>query len=43
VLRDIAGHCVEETGGLFVKRPEDSEEYFQEKLEGAARATSRSK
>ncbi|GAD52551.1 anaerobic glycerol-3-phosphate dehydrogenase subunit A [Halarchaeum acidiphilum MH1-52-1] len=34
VLRDIAGHCVEETGGLFVKRPEDSEEYFQEKLQG---------
>ncbi|MCD2204740.1 anaerobic glycerol-3-phosphate dehydrogenase subunit GlpA [Halobacterium sp. KA-6] len=34
VLRDIASHCVEETGGLFVKRPEDSEEYFQEKLRG---------
>jgi glycerol-3-phosphate dehydrogenase len=34
VLRDIASHCVEETGGLFVKRPEDSEEYFEEKLEG---------
>ena len=34
VLREIAGHCVEETGGLFVKRPEDSEEYFEEKLEG---------
>jgi len=34
VLRDIASHCVEETGGLFVKRPEDSEEYFQEKLGG---------
>jgi len=34
VLRDIASHCVEETGGLFVKRPEDSEEYFQKKLEG---------
>jgi glycerol-3-phosphate dehydrogenase len=34
VLRDIASHCVEMTGGLFVKRPEDSEEYFQEKLEG---------
>jgi glycerol-3-phosphate dehydrogenase len=34
VLRDIAGHCVEMTGGLFVKRPEDTEEYFQEKLEG---------
>ena len=34
VLREIAGHCVEETGGMFVKRPEDSEEYFQKKLEG---------
>ena len=34
VLRDIASHCVEMTGGLFLKRPEDSEEYFQEKLEG---------
>ena len=34
VLREIAGHCVEETGGMFVKRPEDDEEYFQEKLEG---------
>jgi len=34
VLRDIASHCVEMTGGLFVKRPEDSEEYFQQKLSG---------
>ncbi|MFC7137361.1 anaerobic glycerol-3-phosphate dehydrogenase subunit GlpA [Halobaculum litoreum] len=34
VLRDIASHCVEMTGGLFVKRPEDTEEYFQQKLEG---------
>ncbi len=34
VLRDIASHCVEMTGGLFVKRPEDSEEYFQKKLSG---------
>ncbi|SDR11994.1 anaerobic glycerol-3-phosphate dehydrogenase subunit GlpA [Natronobacterium texcoconense] len=34
VLREIAGHCVEETGGLFVKRPDDSDAYFQEKLEG---------
>ena len=34
VLRDIASHCVEMTGGLFVKRPEDTEEYFREKLEG---------
>ena len=34
VLREIAGHCVEETGGLFVKRPEDTEAYFREKLAG---------
>jgi len=34
VLREIAGHCVEMTGGLFVKRPEDDEEYFQQKLDG---------
>ncbi|WP_435146325.1 anaerobic glycerol-3-phosphate dehydrogenase subunit GlpA [Halobaculum sp. P14] len=34
VLRDIASHCVEMTGGLFVKRPEDSEAYFQKKLDG---------
>ncbi|MFC6767140.1 FAD-dependent oxidoreductase, partial [Natrinema soli] len=34
VLREIAGHCVEETGGLFVQRPEDSDDYFREKLEG---------
>ena len=34
ILRDIASHCVEMTGGLFVKRPEDTEEYFQKKLEG---------
>lgn len=34
VLRDIASHCVEMTDGLFVQRPEDSDEYFQEKLQG---------
>jgi len=34
VLRDIASHCVEMTGGLFVKRPEDTEEYFEKKLRG---------
>ncbi|WP_324758216.1 anaerobic glycerol-3-phosphate dehydrogenase subunit GlpA [Haloarcula montana] len=34
VLRDIASHCVEMTGGLFVKRPEDTEEYFEKKLSG---------
>ncbi|WP_363463881.1 anaerobic glycerol-3-phosphate dehydrogenase subunit GlpA [Halogeometricum borinquense] len=34
VLRRIASHCVEMTGGLFVQRPEDSDDYFEEKLEG---------
>jgi len=34
VLREVASHCVEMTGGLFVKRPEDSEEYFEKKLAG---------
>src|SRR6056297_4024060 len=34
VRRDIASHCVEMTGGLFVQRPEDDDEYFREKLEG---------
>ncbi|QLG48868.1 anaerobic glycerol-3-phosphate dehydrogenase subunit GlpA [Natrinema halophilum] len=34
VLREIAGHCVEMTGGLFVQRPEDPDDYFREKLEG---------
>ncbi len=34
VLRDIASHCVEMTGGLFVQRPEDPDDYFQQKLDG---------
>ncbi|MDG5775459.1 anaerobic glycerol-3-phosphate dehydrogenase subunit GlpA [Haloarculaceae archaeon H-GB1-1] len=34
VLRDIASHCVEETGGLFAKLPDDGEDYFEEKLQG---------
>ncbi|PSP85415.1 anaerobic glycerol-3-phosphate dehydrogenase subunit A [Halobacteriales archaeon QS_1_68_17] len=34
VLREIAAHCVEMTGGLFVKRPEDGEAYFEGKLDG---------
>ncbi|QSG04881.1 anaerobic glycerol-3-phosphate dehydrogenase subunit GlpA [Halapricum desulfuricans] len=34
ILRDIASHCVEMTGGLFVQMPEDDDEYFQQKLEG---------
>jgi glycerol-3-phosphate dehydrogenase len=31
VLRDIAGHCIEETGGLFVKLPGDDGAYLEEK------------
>jgi glycerol-3-phosphate dehydrogenase len=34
VLRRIATHCVEATGGLFVQRPEDDDDYFDEKLAG---------
>ena len=34
VLRRIATHCVEMTGGLFVQRPEDDDDYFEKKLEG---------
>ena len=34
VLRDIAAHCVEETGGQFVQLAGDPDEYFEEKLEG---------
>ena len=33
ILREIAGHCVEETGGLFVDRG-DAGGYFEEKLAG---------
>ncbi|WP_327052752.1 anaerobic glycerol-3-phosphate dehydrogenase subunit GlpA [Halomicrococcus gelatinilyticus] len=32
VLREIATHCVEETGGLFVQMPGDSDDYFERKL-----------
>ncbi|WP_128226495.1 anaerobic glycerol-3-phosphate dehydrogenase subunit GlpA [Halobacteriaceae archaeon SHR40] len=34
VLREIASHCIEMTGGLFVQLPGDDDEYFQQKLEG---------
>ncbi|EMA37991.1 anaerobic glycerol-3-phosphate dehydrogenase subunit GlpA [Halococcus hamelinensis] len=34
VLREIATHCVEMTGGLFVQKEGDADEYFEEKLEG---------
>ncbi|MFB6162280.1 MAG: anaerobic glycerol-3-phosphate dehydrogenase subunit GlpA [Halococcoides sp.] len=34
VLRSIASHCIEATGGLFVQRPEDDASYVDEKLAG---------
>ncbi|MFC6724986.1 FAD-dependent oxidoreductase, partial [Halobium palmae] len=34
VLRRIASHCVELTGGLFVQKEEDDDAYFEEKLQG---------
>ncbi|MFC6835351.1 anaerobic glycerol-3-phosphate dehydrogenase subunit GlpA [Halomarina ordinaria] len=34
VLRDIASHCVELTGGYFVQMADDPDEYFEEKLAG---------
>lgn len=34
VLRDVAAHCVEMTSGLFVKQPDCSESYFEEKFHG---------
>ncbi|MFB6107442.1 MAG: anaerobic glycerol-3-phosphate dehydrogenase subunit GlpA [Haloplanus sp.] len=36
VLRRIAGHCVEDTGGLFVQLAGDADDYFQQKLDGCA-------
>ena len=37
-LRDIAAHCVEETGGLFVQLPDDDAEYFDRKLRACQEA-----
>lgn len=31
ILRSIAGHCIRDTGGLFVQLSEDSPAYFEEK------------
>jgi glycerol-3-phosphate dehydrogenase len=36
ILTDVAAHCIEETGGLFVQLEGDSDEYFQQKLDGCA-------
>ena len=34
ILEDIASHCVEKTGGLFVQLDEDDDAYYEEKLQG---------
>jgi glycerol-3-phosphate dehydrogenase len=31
IVREIAGHTVEDTGGLFVEHPDDPDDYFAEK------------
>ena len=36
ILRDIAGHCVRETGGLFVQGPDDDPAYFESKADACA-------
>jgi glycerol-3-phosphate dehydrogenase len=33
ILTEIAGHCVADTGGLFVELEADDDEYFEEKIE----------
>lgn len=32
-LRDIAGHCIDDTGGLFIQLEGDDPDYFQRKLD----------
>jgi glycerol-3-phosphate dehydrogenase len=36
VLREIAGDCIRDTGGLFVSLPADDDDYFEEKLAACA-------
>ncbi len=36
VLRSIAGHCIRDTGGLFVQLPGDDADYFDEKRAACA-------
>lgn len=36
ILRDIAGACLEETGGLFISLADDDAAYFEEKREACA-------
>ena len=34
ILRDVASHCIEATGGLFAKLPDDPQTHFEEKIQG---------
>ncbi|MFD1642782.1 FAD-dependent oxidoreductase [Halohasta litorea] len=34
IIREIGGHCIGDTGGIFVQLEEDDPEYFEAKLEG---------
>jgi len=38
ILKRIAGHCVDRTGGLYVSLPSDPDRYFEEKLDACATA-----
>lgn len=33
ILREVAGHCIGDTGGLFLQLPEDDPDYFDAKLD----------
>src|SRR6056297_2447832 len=34
IIREIAGHCIGDSGGIFVQLEDDDPEYFEAKLEG---------
>ncbi len=38
ILKRIAGHCVDRTGGLYASLPSDPDRYFEEKLDACAAA-----
>jgi len=38
IIKDIAGHCIRDTGGLFVQLADDDPDYFDAKLDGCAEA-----
>lgn len=38
ILKQIAGHCVDRTGGLYASLPSDPNRYFEEKIDACAAA-----